>query len=92
MPVLWDKKTSTIVNNESAEIVRMFNSEFDHFAKNPDLDLYPEEMRKEIDSVNEWVYPNINNGVYRCGFATKQEAYNEAFQCDSLPSPMHMDL
>jgi putative glutathione S-transferase len=80
VPVLWDKKTSTIVNNESAEIVRMFNSEFNQFAKNPDLDLYPENLRKEIDSVNEWVYATINNGVYRCGFASKQEPYNEAFK------------
>ncbi|CAL8464887.1 g4422 [Coccomyxa elongata] len=80
VPVLWDKKTKQIVNNESADIVRMFNSAFNEHAKNPDLDLYPEELVKDIDAVNDWVYPNINNGVYRCGFAQKQGAYEEAFQ------------
>jgi len=79
VPVLWDKKEKTIVNNESSEILRMLNTAFNDFAKNPSLDLYPEELRGEIDSVNEWIYPNINNGVYRCGFATTQEAYNIAF-------------
>jgi glutathionyl-hydroquinone reductase len=79
VPVLWDKKEKTIVNNESSEILRMFNSAFNDFAKNPELDLYPEELRGEIDALNEWIYPNINNGVYRCGFATTQEAYNIAF-------------
>ncbi|KAK9823109.1 hypothetical protein WJX72_000330 [[Myrmecia] bisecta] len=80
VPVLWDKKEKTIVNNESAEILRIFNSAFNDFAKNPGLDLYPEELRKQIDEVNDWVYPTINNGVYRCGFATKQAAYDEAFK------------
>lgn len=80
VPVLWDKKTGVIVNNESAEIVRMLNSEFNDLASNPGLDLYPEEMRAKIDEVNDWVYPSINNGVYRCGFATSQEAYDAAFQ------------
>eukprot|EP00050_Salpingoeca_kvevrii_P012898 m.25532 g.25532 ORF g.25532 m.25532 type:complete len:393 (-) comp4445_c0_seq2:168-1346(-) len=80
VPVLWDKKTNRIVNNESSEILRMLNSEFNDFAKNPELDLYPEHLRKEIDAANEWVYPNINNGVYRCGFAKKQGAYEEAFK------------
>ena len=56
VPVLWDKKTSTIVNNESAEIVRIFNAAFDEYAKNPQLDLYPAALQKDIDSVNEWVY------------------------------------
>jgi glutathionyl-hydroquinone reductase len=78
VPVLWDKKTSTIVNNESSEIIRMFNSEFNAFAKNPELDLYPEDLRKKIDEVNEWIYPNINNGVYCCGFAKLQSAYDKA--------------
>eukprot|EP00026_Physarum_polycephalum_P009512 Phypoly_transcript_09637.p1 GENE.Phypoly_transcript_09637~~Phypoly_transcript_09637.p1 ORF type:complete len:378 (+),score=73.81 Phypoly_transcript_09637:235-1368(+) len=80
VPVLWDKVQRTIVNNESAEIIRMLNSEFNHLAKNPTLDLYPEPLRKEIDEINEFVYPNINNGVYRCGFATTQAAYEEAFE------------
>jgi putative glutathione S-transferase len=79
VPVLWDKKEKTIVSNESADIVRMFNSAFNDFAKDPQLDLYPEELRKDIDDVNSWIYSNINNGVYRCGFATKQAAYEEAF-------------
>ena len=78
VPVLWDTKTSTIVNNESSEIIRMFNSTFNAFAENPDLDLFPEDMREQIDAVNAWVYPNINNGVYRCGFAKSQAAYEEA--------------
>lgn len=80
VPVLWDKKTGVIVNNESSEILRMFNTSFNHLAKNPDLDLYPEPLRPAIDEVNEWVYPAINNGVYRCGFATKQEPYEQAFR------------
>ena len=78
VPVLWDKKTSTIVNNESSEIIRMFNSAFDEVAGNPEFDLYPEDLRAEIDAVNEWIYPNINNGVYRCGFAKSQAAYDKA--------------
>ncbi|KAL0037851.1 hypothetical protein WJX79_001928 [Trebouxia sp. C0005] len=79
VPVLWDKKEKTIVNNESSEIMRMFNSEFNNIAKNPDLDLYPEDLRSAIDEVNSWVYPTINNGVYRSGFATTQKAYEIAF-------------
>jgi len=78
VPVLWDKKLKTIVSNESAEIIRMFNSQFNDFAKNPELDTYPEEMRDAIDEVNDWVYPALNNGVYRCGFAKSQEAYDIA--------------
>lgn len=74
VPVLWDKQQRTIVNNESSEIIRMLNTEFNEFARNPALDLYPEPLRKEIDEINEFVYPNINNGVYRCGFATTQAA------------------
>ncbi len=79
VPVLWDRKLETIVSNESAEILRMFNTEFNAIAKQPDLDFYPEALRPEIDAINEFVYPNINNGVYRCGFATTQDAYEEAF-------------
>ncbi|HYY24539.1 MAG TPA: glutathione S-transferase family protein [Candidatus Udaeobacter sp.] len=78
VPVLWDKKAAIIVNNESAEIIRMFNSEFDAFGR-AEVDFYPEELRAEIDAINDFVYPNVNNGVYRCGFATTQEAYEEAF-------------
>ena len=74
VPILWDKKLNTIVSNESAEIIRMLNSEFNDFSSTPDLDLYPKDLRDKIDEVNEWVYPNINNGVYRCGFAKSQEA------------------
>lgn len=84
MPVLWDTKTSTIVNNESSEIIRMFNSNFNHLASNPSLDLYPEALQGAIDSANDWIYPTINNGVYRCGFATSQEAYDVAFKCGKL--------
>lgn len=80
VPVLWDKKLKCIVNNESSEILRMFNAEFQDLAKHPEIDLYPEELRGEIDAVNEWVYPTINNGVYRCGFAQSQEAYEEAYK------------
>ncbi len=78
VPVLWDKEKSTIVNNESSEIILMFNSEFDEFGDSA-LDFYPEELREEIDRVNQLVYDSINNGVYKCGFATTQEAYDEAF-------------
>ncbi len=78
VPILWDKKQNTIVSNESADIVRMLNGEFNDYAKNPKLDLYPAELREAIDSVNAWVYPTVNNGVYRCGFATSQEAYDQA--------------
>ena len=80
VPVLWDKQTQQIVNNESAEILRMFNSEFQSCATRPDLDLYPESKRKQIDEFNDWIYPFINNGVYRCGFATKQAADSLAFK------------
>ena len=77
VPVLWDKQTGTIVSNESAEIIRMFNSAFDG-AGARDGDYYPEALRAEIEEVNARVYPTINNGVYRAGFATTQEAYEEA--------------
>jgi len=78
VPVLWDKKQQTIVNNESSEIIRMLNSSFDAFG-NADVDYYPEALREEIDEINDPVYNNINNGVYRAGFAQTQEAYNRAF-------------
>lgn len=80
VPVLWDKYTNTIVNNESSEIVRMFTKEFDAWATGPmaGLDLYPVSLRSSIDEVNGWIYPNINDGVYKCGFAKSQIAYDEA--------------
>ncbi|XP_020591804.1 uncharacterized protein LOC110032495 [Phalaenopsis equestris] len=78
VPVLWDKQLKTIVNNESAEIIRMFNTELNDIAENANLDLYPSHLQKVIDEVNEWVYDTINNGVYRCGFAKKQGPYDEA--------------
>jgi glutathionyl-hydroquinone reductase len=78
VPVLWDRKTETIVSNESAEIIRMLNSAFDEWG-DASLDFYPAPLRSEIDAVNAFVYENINNGVYRAGFATTQEAYEEAF-------------
>jgi putative glutathione S-transferase len=77
VPVLWDKKTGTIVSNESSEIIRMFNSAFDHLGATPG-DFYPEALRAEIDEVNDRVYHTLNNGVYKSGFATTQEAYEEA--------------
>ncbi|XP_039124710.1 glutathionyl-hydroquinone reductase YqjG-like isoform X1 [Dioscorea cayenensis subsp. rotundata] len=78
VPVLWDKKLKTVVNNESSDIIRMMNTEFNDMAENVDLDLYPTHLQPLIDEVNEWVYDGINNGVYRCGFAKKQEPYDEA--------------
>ncbi len=78
VPVLWDKRRSTIVNNESAEIIRMLNSAFDAFT-DARADYYPQALRGEIDRINAFVYENVNNGVYRAGFARSQEAYEEAF-------------
>lgn len=77
VPVLWDKKQQTIVNNESAEIIRIFNSAFDELTGNQ-LDFYPAALRDEIDQLNDRIYDQVNNGVYRAGFATSQEAYEEA--------------
>ena len=77
VPVLWDKKTKTIVTNESSEIIRMFNSAFDGIGATPG-DYYPESLRAEIDAVNARVYDTLNNGVYKAGFATTQTAYEEA--------------
>ncbi len=82
VPVLWDKQRECIVNNESAEIVRMFNSEFNALADNPQLNLYPPHLAKEIDRLNAEIYEQVNNGVYRAGFATRQEAYEAA--CSAL--------
>lgn len=78
VPVLWDKKTATIVSNESADIVRMFNSGFGDLADNR-IDLYPVALRAEIDALNETLYPRLNNGVYRAGFATTSVSYQQAF-------------
>ena len=78
VPVLWDRKTGTIVNNESAEIIRMLNREFDAFG-DASLDFYPAELAEEIDRLNAFVYDRVNNGVYKAGFATSQEKYEQAF-------------
>lgn len=77
VPVLWDKKTRTIVSNESSEIIRMLNSAFDGITK-PTLDYYPEALREEIDEINAVIYDTVNNGVYKAGFATRQEPYEKA--------------
>lgn len=78
VPVLWDKKQHTIVSNESADIIRMLNSEFDALTGSTH-DFYPAAQRDEIDAINATVYDHVNNGVYKCGFATQQDAYEEAF-------------
>jgi len=78
VPVLWDTQTRRIVNNESADIIVMLNEAFDAFASDPDLDLHPAALRPEIDELNATIYDNVNNGVYRAGFASSQEAYEEA--------------
>ncbi len=80
VPVLWDKEARTIVNNESSDIIRMLNSAFDGLATKSLPNMYPEDLRAEIDTVNELVYENINNGVYRTGFATTQAAYEASFK------------
>jgi putative glutathione S-transferase len=79
VPVLWDKQSKRIVNNESSEVIRMLNSEFDEWG-DAAQDFYPEELRGEIDRINDFVYANVNNGVYRTGFATTQSAYERAFE------------
>ena len=78
VPVLWDSQRETIVSNESSEIIRMFNSAFNEFTL-VKTDYYPENLLEEIDLINANIYQNLNNGVYRCGFATTQEAYQAAF-------------
>lgn len=80
VPILWDDETKTIVNNESAEIIEILNSEFNQFAQHPEFDLYPAEQKEFIDSWNEKIYHSVNNGVYRCGFAQSQPAYDLASQ------------
>lgn len=77
VPVLWDKKNHTIVSNESAEIIRMFNSAFDGLGAKAG-DYYPPALQSKIDELNGWIYDNVNNGVYKAGFATSQQAYDEA--------------
>ncbi|WP_108651366.1 glutathione S-transferase family protein [Dongshaea marina] len=77
VPVLWDKQNQTIVSNESSEIIRMFNQAFDGLTGNR-LDFYPNELQAQIDELNAWIYERVNNGVYRAGFATSQQAYQEA--------------
>jgi len=87
VPTLWDKKKETIASNESAEIIRMFNSAFDGLeGVRTDLDFYPGELQEEIDTVNARVYDTVNNGVYKAGFATAQDKYEEAYNAlfDSL--------
>ena len=78
VPVLWDKQTNTIVNNESADILRMLNSGFGALASG-EYDLYPADLAQQIDALNDEIYPALNNGVYRAGFATTQVAYEEAY-------------
>lgn len=79
VPVLWDSKRKTIVNNESSEIIRIFNTAFNEFldSKHAKLNFYPEDLQTQIDELNSWIYDNINNGVYKAGFATKQEPYEK---------------
>ncbi|OSN09150.1 glutathione-dependent reductase [Lonsdalea iberica] len=77
VPVLWDTQQQTIVSNESADIIRMMNTAFDEVGATPG-DYYPLALRAEIDELNEWIYPQVNNGVYKAGFATQQSAYDEA--------------
>ena len=78
VPVLWDTATERIVNNESAELIEMLDSEWDALAENPELDFYPAALRPEIDELNAWIYTNVNDGVYKSGFASSQAAYGAA--------------
>ena len=77
VPVLWDKKTETIVNNESSQIIRIFNSAFNELTGNNE-NYYPDHLQEEIDKLNDWIYNSVNNGVYKSGFAKTQESYDEA--------------
>lgn len=78
VPILWDTKKNTIVSNESSDIIQMLNNQFNAFSKHPNLDLAPSDLKDEMEKVDSWIYPTINNGVYRCGFATSQAAYDNA--------------
>jgi putative glutathione S-transferase len=78
VPVLWDTETGRIVSNESADVIEMLSAEFDAFAGRPEVDLWPEELRGELAEMNAWIYDDVNNGVYKSGFATTQEAYEAA--------------
>ena len=78
VPVLWDKERGRIVSNSDDDIMRMFETEFDAVAANPQLDLYPDDLRPQIDELNDFLYETFNNGVYRAGFATSQAAYERA--------------
>lgn len=81
VPALWDKQRQTMVSNESSEIIRMFNTAFGELPEvDASVDFYPEALREEIDRVNQPIYDHVNNGVYRCGFATTQDAYNQAYE------------
>lgn len=80
VPILFDKKLKTIVSNESSEIIQMLNSQFNEFSSYPELNLAPDYLKDAMDEVDEWIYPNINNGVYRCGFAKSQQAYDAAIE------------
>lgn len=82
VPILWDRKTKTIVNNESGDIIQILNSAFNEFTSDSSQDFYPKNLKSMIDHWNEKIYHAVNNGVYRCGFAQTQAAYNEA--CDEL--------
>lgn len=82
VPVLWDTQTKTVVNNESAEIIKILNTAFDEWASQPELDLYPARLHTDIEDWNKRIYTTVNNGVYRCGFAQTQTAYENA--CNDL--------
>jgi len=86
VPLLWDSKNEKIVNNESADIIVMLNDQFNAFATHPELDLYPEALQSQIEAWNSKIYPAVNNGVYRCGFAQTQPAYDRA--CEELFSTL----
>jgi len=80
VPILFDKETETVVNNESAEIVRMFGTSMKQFAKRPQVDLYPADLAAEIDSLNDWIYKDVANGSYKAGFSSNQDVYEKAYE------------